>query len=111
MTDFQVSITPVSSNVVVRLVGDASLTTVEKLRDALKPVLASNAARVVIDMADLAFINSLGLGVILEFRHQLGDAKKLRLSGARQSVADILKRTRLVDLFPMYESPSAALAS
>jgi len=56
------------------------------------------------------FINSLGLGALLEFRKDLRQRDvELRLAGANDMIADIFRKTRLVELFPMFETAERAV--
>jgi anti-sigma B factor antagonist len=94
---------------IVRLHGDATCTNSEALRRAIQPVVDAAPSRVVLDLSHLLFINSLGLGVLLEFRQQLIAAGgRLDLSGAHDDVIDVLRKTRLVELFPPYGTPEEA---
>ena len=75
----------------------------EELAAQRKPVL-------VLDMADLEFICSLGLGAIisghLKSRHHQG---QIRLVNPQPAVRDVLEKTRLTSLFPIYASVDQAL--
>ena len=94
---------------IVRLHGDATCTNSESLRTAIQPVVDSSPSRVVLDLSNLVFINSLGLGVLLEFRQQLiAGGGRLDLAGAHDDVIDVLRKTRLVELFPPYGTPEEA---
>jgi anti-anti-sigma factor len=107
---FGIQVNAHDRGVVVSLSGDATIENTEEIRSTLQPILERSPARVVLDLAHLAFINSLGLGVLLEFRRDLhAKGTKLRLCGASGRIAEMLRKTRLADLFPMYESADKAL--
>jgi anti-sigma B factor antagonist len=98
--------------VIVRLHGDATLTETDSLRDALSPALEAEPPCVVLDLSDLEFINSMGLGVLVEFRQELTRrGGQMRLAGATEAIAEMLRRTRLVELFPPYSDCDQALES
>lgn len=98
------------NGMIVRLCGDASLTENESLRKALEPALESKPGCVVLDLSALEFINSLGLGALVEFRQELTrHGAQLRLAGATEQIGEILRKTRLVELFPPYPDCDQAL--
>lgn len=110
MDQFHVRIEDKSDAVIVRLRGDATIADTESMRKALDPLIARKPGTVVLDLSELAFINSLGLGVLLEFRQKLhSQSTKIRLAGAKPQVADVFRKTRLVELFPMYADAEQAL--
>lgn len=109
MSEFKVQIVPRGSTVVVHLHGDASVEATDRFRSALQPAIAGKPSRVVLDLTLLEFINSMGLGVLLEFRKQLAQFKtELRLAGASQKITEVFKRTRLAELFPMFPTADKA---
>ncbi|MBI1368090.1 MAG: anti-sigma factor antagonist [Planctomycetes bacterium] len=112
MTQFNVDIANHDQGVIIRLHGDATLSATTALRDALQPVVERKPKRVVLDLAQLVFINSLGLGALLEFRQALNaHGARLRMAGASDRVADIFMKTRLAELFPMYPTAEEAIAA
>ena len=63
---------PVGDSIVVYLAGELDLYNAEEVRDALADALARSPRRIVIDMADVAFVDSTALGVLIEARSKLG---------------------------------------
>jgi anti-sigma B factor antagonist len=51
--------------VLLRLVGDVDVMVVSRLRDALNDALIGDSDRVVLDLADLRWIDSVGIGVVV----------------------------------------------
>ncbi|WP_375492381.1 STAS domain-containing protein [uncultured Jatrophihabitans sp.] len=49
-------------------VGDVDLGRVEELRAQLTQALAGNPAQLIIDLSEVAFIDSMGVGLLLEAR-------------------------------------------
>ena len=97
---------------VVRLRGEATVDQVERLRSSLRAVCEGKPRRVVLDLAELTFINSDGLGALLEFRRDLvRSGAVLRLAGANPDIAEMFKKTRLVEVFPMYQTADAAMGA
>ena len=107
---FSVNIDTLDKGVVVHLAGDITLTHLDELHDALQQIIECHPTKVVLDLADLAFINSLGLGVLIEFRQGLAQCGgDLAMACASEHIADILRKTRLVELFPLHPDTKTAL--
>ncbi|QNN24209.1 STAS domain-containing protein [Planctomycetales bacterium ZRK34] len=112
MNQFHVNIEDRQQRVVVELSGDISILQTDTLRKAFAPVVERQPAHVVLDLAKLVFINSLGLGALIEFRHNLTQhGSKIHLAGASDRIAEIFRKTRLAELFPMYPTADDALAA
>lgn len=95
---------------VARLHGDASGASVGHLRQALDEMLQRRESAVVLDLADMHFINSLALGELVRFRREIQSyGGRLRLAGADAYITDVFRKTRLVELFPMYERADEAI--
>jgi anti-anti-sigma factor len=58
--------------VVVRLAGELDLYNAEEVRAALTRAIEGSPRRVVVDMADVEFVDSTALGVLIEARSKLG---------------------------------------
>lgn len=109
-TDFSVQIDPRPQGVIARLQGHATNTHASELRQALLQLMSSPPAKVVIDLKELAYIASMTLAELINFRlmfHQQGG--RLHLAGANRNVADVFQQTHLDGLFPMYDNTDAAL--
>jgi len=112
MEPFTVNIESREAGVVVQLIGDASCVQAEFLRDALKPVLETRPQWVVLDLAALQFINSLGLGVLVAFYKNLeSQGASLSMAGPSDRIDEVLQTTRLCDLIPTFPDVKQAIAS
>jgi anti-sigma B factor antagonist len=84
----------------------------EVLHDRIHALLAGNARRVVIDLQNIEWINSLGLGIIIagltSLRNAGGD---LRLANASPKLTELLTRTKLLSVFQIHTSTESAVAS
>jgi anti-anti-sigma factor len=73
---------------------------------------AAAAPRLILDLSELTFINSAGLGaLIVAYRTCRGLGGALHLVGPRECVADVLRIThldRLIPTFPTLADASAA---
>ncbi len=98
------------SGVVVRLGGELDLYNAEELRSALASAIDSGATRIVVDMTEVAFVDSTALGVLVEARSKLG-RDGLLLAGPQLETRRTLQVSGLDRHLPVHDSVDAALAS
>ncbi|HET6427091.1 MAG TPA: STAS domain-containing protein [Phycisphaerae bacterium] len=95
---------------VLKVSGSVSLTEAEPLREQIDQLVAEQVPVIVLDVSEMDFICSLGLGAIiaghLKCRHHCGQIKIVRPSGP---VRELLETTRLTKLFGLYDSVEDAL--
>ena len=74
------------------LAGDLDLATSDRVEAELKRVEASDARTIVIDLSDLAFINSTGVHLLVDAeRRSRADANSLRLLRGSATVQRVLQ--------------------
>ena len=87
---------------VVRASGDLDLTTSPRLRERVVQVVSGGQPQIVLDLDDVDFVDSTGLGVVVGLlkrtRSQGGD---LRLVSTRRSLQKILELTSLAHALPL----------
>jgi len=66
---------------------------------------------IVLDMSDVTFIDSSGLGALIASLKAMGDNGELALCGARDTVASMFKLTRMNKVFRMFSSPEEAVSA
>jgi anti-anti-sigma factor len=98
---------------VVRFTGPLTLGTSLHAVDAqLQKTIKDGAARVVLDMAAVPYMDSAGLGALVQAsgmaRQQGGE---LRLCGVSERVAELIKMTRTDGLLPMDADVDASLTA
>jgi len=83
-----------------------------KVRKKIHSLVDDDMRKVVIDMVDLKWINSAGLGSLIAglttLRNAGGD---LRLARGPDNVESLFRVTELVKVFKMYETVEGAVAS
>jgi anti-anti-sigma factor len=110
MNAFRVHVEQRPGWTVAHLQGNASCTGVGPMREALADLLSDRHPAVVLDLSELTFINSLALGVLVEFRRDVqAYGGQLRLAGASAQIAEVFRKTRLVELFPMFDTAEHAV--
>lgn len=96
--------------VVVRLAGELDLYNAGDVSAALDDVAAGEPTRVIVDLSEVAFVDSTALGALVEARKQLG-AGVLILAAPGHDVRRALEVSGLGQHFGVHESVDAALAS
>jgi anti-anti-sigma factor len=111
IAEWDVETTERDGAVIVALVGELDMTTVDSASAALRAATA-RGTRVVLDMTGLRFFSSAGLTLLVQLRRAASDQQvDVRLAGDQRAVALPLELTGLKDLFPMYTSVDQALAA
>ena len=77
----------------------------QKMQDMAK----HPASRVVLDLSQVEFLDSSGLGAIVGAMKQLGQDRKLDLAGLTPTVEKVFRLTRMDTVFKIYPGRSAAL--
>jgi len=82
------------------------------LRETLKTLLQNNHTRVLLNLADVTYIDSSGLGELVNgftnFNRQGG---KLKLLNLTKKVHDLLSITKLLTVFEVFEDEAKAIQS
>ncbi|MDD4891798.1 MAG: STAS domain-containing protein [Phycisphaerae bacterium] len=96
--------------VVVRLGGAATIDQADRLNRELRQVAGEPFKRVVMDLSELEFICSMGLGALI-VAHVVAQRRKAQvvLAGAQNAIREILETTRLNMIFPMHKDVTSAL--
>jgi anti-sigma B factor antagonist len=103
------SVEPVDGAIVVRLGGELDLYNAEEVRATLAGAIESSPTRVVIDMSEVAFVDSTALGVLIEARSRLG-SERLVLAGPQLDTRRTLQVSGLDRHLVVHESVESALA-
>jgi anti-sigma B factor antagonist len=106
--DVQTIRTP--KRVIVRVIGDAGLSTVARLEAELSSVASERPALVVVDLTGLTFIASRGMGALMSFHRRMQLQKAaVRVAAPQSRVRDALEIARLHTVLEMYDSVETAL--
>ncbi|MEM7295775.1 MAG: STAS domain-containing protein [Pseudomonadota bacterium] len=82
-----------------------------RFKDAMRDAAAGAPGRVVLDLKNVAFIDSSGLGAIVATMKLLSGAHRLELASMTPVVDKVFKLTRMDKIFEIYESADAALSA
>ena len=99
----------VNGSVVVRLAGELDLYNAEEVRAALAEAIERRPQRIVIDMANVEFIDSTALGVLIEARSKLG-RDGITLAAPQLDTRRTLQVSGLDRHLPVHDTVDDALA-
>lgn len=107
---FRVTTDEVRSVPVVRVSGELDLSTAPELQDRLSE-LCSGDRSVVLDLTDLSFIDSSGLGVLVSAHKRLAArGRQIVLAGVQRRPEAVLKMTKLDFFIPMFDDQEQAVS-
>jgi anti-sigma B factor antagonist len=82
------------------------------LREEVKKMLASGKKKIVLDMSNVTYIDSAGLGTLVSAHHSARtQGASLKLSNLGKKFQEILQVTKLLTVFDVYPSEAAAVSS
>ena len=101
----------VGSACVVRLAGELDLYNADVVRDSLADVCANAPERVIVDLAEVEFIDSTALGVLIEARTKLNNRRAFLLAAPGLETRRALEISGLDRHFTVLETVPEALAA
>lgn len=75
-----------------------------QFKEDMRNETESGADRVILDLSEVKFIDSSGLGAIVAAMKQLGSSRKLDLAGLSPMVDKVFRLTRMDTVFDLYSS-------
>lgn len=97
---------------VVKVAGRMDAESAPRFDQACQTAMDGGAAHIVVDVADLQYVSSMGLRSFLSFAKALQKAGgTMPLCGMRGLVKEVFDLTHLTPLFPMFDSTEAAIES
>jgi anti-sigma B factor antagonist len=97
--------------VIVQLVGELDLYNAPTVREALLALCAEHPERLVVDLQRVAFIDSTGLGVLIEARSTLPDRESFLLAAPTPQTYRALQISGLDRHLSVHDSVAAAVRS
>lgn len=84
----------------------------DSLREKLKSLLAEGKKKIVLNMANLKYIDSAGLGALVAAHYSAKNQNaSVRFCNLGKHVRDIMQITKLTTLFDIYDTEAAAVSS
>ncbi|MDF1802658.1 STAS domain-containing protein [Thalassovita sp.] len=78
-------------------------------KDQMRHLTEGTNAEVILDLSNVSFIDSSGLGAIVAAMKQLGSARKLHLAGLMPNVEKVFRLTRMDMVFAIHTSVDDAV--
>jgi anti-sigma B factor antagonist len=80
------------------------------VHEKVKQILADKKSRIVIDLSDVAWINSSGLGMLMGCLTSVKNAgAEMKLTGVTDKVKNLFVITKLITLFDVFETVQEAV--
>ena len=97
---------------VLRLSGRLGAKSVQMLRESVSALLESGTVSIVIDMGGISFIDSSGLGSLVACQRSANNEKgEIRLASLQDQIQELVKLTRLNQLFEIFDDCETAVKS
>jgi anti-sigma B factor antagonist len=74
-----------------------------QFKDKMRELTQNPSPRVVLDMSQVAFLDSSGLGAVVAVLKALGPDRKLELSGLTAAVQKVFRLTRMDSVFTIHD--------
>lgn len=97
--------------VVVQLAGELDLYNAREVRETLLACCEEEPGRLVVDLAEVRFVDSTVLGVLIEARSRLADRQSFLLASPGAETRRALEISGLDRHFTIHDSVDGALAS
>lgn len=82
------------------------------LRERVKSLLANGQRKIVLNMDNVTYIDSAGLGTLVAAHHSArSQGAALKLSNLGSKFQEVLQVTKLLTVFEVYDSEAAAIRS
>lgn len=101
-----------------KIVNDALIAKVEasridsavavQFKNKMREVTENGVARIVLDLSNVSFLDSSGLGAVVAAMKQLGSERILEIAGLTGAVEKVFKLTRMDTVFIIHKSVEAA---
>lgn len=98
--------------------GDATIVTLQvsridaasaiQFKDAMRELATRTSGRVILDMSQVTFLDSSGLGAVVAVMKLLGPGRQLELAGLTSQVDKVFRLTRMDSVFVIHPKPSDA---
>lgn len=80
-----------------------------RFKEAMRAATSDGPDHVVLDLSQVRFVDSSGLGAIVAAMKQMGAGRRLDLAGLAPDVAKVFRLTRMETVFVIHEDAEASL--
>lgn len=83
-----------------------------QIKDRIKDLLADGQKRILLNLGDVSYIDSAGLGALISsYTTSKREGGQLKLVNLTKRIQDLLSITKLITVFDTYETEQEAVAS
>ena len=82
-----------------------------RFKDHMRALCTDCPPRVLLDLQNVDFLDSSGLGAVVAARKYLGEARRLELAGLAPKVSKVFRLTRMDSVFTIHPSADAVLGA
>ena len=79
-----------------------------RFKDKMREITTQPAPRVILDMSQVVFLDSSGLGAVVAVMKSLAPSRQLELAGLTPNVAKVFRLTRMDSVFRIHASAADA---
>ena len=79
-----------------------------QFKERMRDITQGSDTRVILDLGQVQFLDSSGLGAVVAVMKLLGPDRKLELSSLTPTVQKVFRLTRMDSIFTIHPSPAAA---
>lgn len=79
-----------------------------RFKDAMREIVAQPSERVLLDLSQVVFLDSSGLGAVVAVMKMLAPDRPLELAGLAPTVEKVFRLTRMDRVFTIHPAPPAA---
>lgn len=84
----------------------------KEVSEKVESLLSDGISKIVMDLAKVKWMNSTGLGALIESRRIITEKEgTLKLAAVAEKIKSLLIITQILNLFETYETPDRAIAS
>jgi len=80
-----------------------------RFKDAMRAAIPEGPRRIVLDLGEVEFIDSSGLGAIVSVMKALGEGQRLDLAAMQPNVDRVFRLTRMDTVFPIHADLARAV--
>jgi anti-sigma B factor antagonist len=92
------------------VVGEIDLATAPQLQSAFDDLAPDTSLKLVLDLRDVTFLDSTGVGVLINGRRQLSGEGAMRIVSTQTSIIKLFALTGLTEVFPIFPTLDEALS-
>ena len=83
-----------------------------KIKDEVSDLLAKGHRKFLLNMDDVGYVNSTGIGIIASVFHSISGAQgSMKICNANDKVSRVMMITKLLEVFDSYSAEEEALAA